>query len=273
MIAWTVSVYLSGGSSGERNEKDRHIVDGTGQQRTILGLSGDKLCSAAHHAVGLAGLRSFRVRVVPRQVGYQVDRLTAAKVPKLPWDKHFTRGEGRQVLGDVNSGPIHFQQFDLLRFLAGAEDDPERRQLVRLALVLVEPSEIKLHLALFEHVRIAHQQVGQVIPDNHVIVMNLNGLLLSNFEPSLPELVCPERLWWGMNEGHSRRLPHRHLGDRNISSNSIMSESCFVHDRGRLTSATRLARRDNRCGLTLTLRDSVYHPSRRRGAPQLPRPG
>jgi hypothetical protein len=32
-----------------------------------------------------------------------------------------------------------------------------------------------------------HKQVGQVIPDNHVIVMDLNGLLLSNFEPSLPE--------------------------------------------------------------------------------------
>jgi hypothetical protein len=245
-------------------------VDGTGQQRTILGLSGDKLCSAAHHAVVF--LTSWRLGITRRNALFQLaPGPFCGKVQLLAED--FTRGEGRQVLGDVNSGPIHFQQFDLLRFLAGAEDDPERRQLVRLALVLVEPSEIKLHLALFEHVRIAHQQVGQVIPDNHVIVMNLNGLLLSNFEPSLPELVCPERLWWGMNEGHSRRLPHRHHGDRNISSNSIMGESSFVHDRGRLTSATRLACRDNRCGLTLTLRDSVYHPSRRRGAPQLPRPG
>jgi hypothetical protein len=113
MIALTVSVYLPGGSSGERNEKDRQIVDGTGQQRTILGLSGDKLCSAAHHAIVF--LTSWRLGITRRNALFQLaPGPFCGKVQLLAED--FTRGEGRQVLGDVNSGPIHFQQFDLLRF-------------------------------------------------------------------------------------------------------------------------------------------------------------
>jgi hypothetical protein len=42
----------------------------------------------------------------------------------------------------VDSRPVQLQQLDLFRLLPRAEDDPQGRQLIRLALVPVEPAEI-----------------------------------------------------------------------------------------------------------------------------------
>lgn len=62
----------------------------------------------------------------------------------------FEHGTWRQlgeVLGDVDPTRVEVEDLDGLALLACAKDDPERRLLRRLALVLVEPAQVQLHLA------------------------------------------------------------------------------------------------------------------------------
>src|SRR3546814_20610849 len=62
-----------------------------------------------------------------------------------PLHQHAPRRQGGQVLGDVDARLVQLQQFDLLALLASAKDDPQRGGFLRLAFVLVQPAQIKLH--------------------------------------------------------------------------------------------------------------------------------
>jgi hypothetical protein len=48
----------------------------------------------------------------------------------------------------MDAGSIEFQQLDLLRARSGAEDNTQRRSFLPFPLILRQPAEIELHLAL-----------------------------------------------------------------------------------------------------------------------------
>jgi len=61
--------------------------------------------------------------------------------------EEFARRKGGQILSDVDTALVEFEQFDLLFLLPGAEDKAERRFFVGLLLVFREPAEVEFHLA------------------------------------------------------------------------------------------------------------------------------
>ena len=85
---------------------------------------------------------------------------------------------------------------DLLSLLAGAKDDPQRRGFFRLPFVLVQPAQVKLHLAFISRLELAdfqlhlHQSPQRAIVEKQVkveiLVLNRDALLPSTREKPAP---------------------------------------------------------------------------------------
>ena len=73
--------------------------------------------------------------------------------------QYLGRGQDCQIFGHVDAGSIEFQQFDLLGIFAGTEDDAEWKVLFGFPLVLRQPAEVKLHLALVFGLEVALLQL------------------------------------------------------------------------------------------------------------------
>ena len=73
--------------------------------------------------------------------------------------EQFARGQGGQVLGDVDAGLAEFEEFDLLLLFSGTENDAKRRFFAWLLLVFGEPAEIEFHLAFVVGFEVAELEV------------------------------------------------------------------------------------------------------------------
>lgn len=81
-----------------------------------------------------------------------------------------TRRQGGQVLGNMDARLVQFQQLDLLTLLAGAENDPQRRGFFRLPLVLVQPTQVKLHLPFVRGLELTDLQFDGHQPAQFAVV-------------------------------------------------------------------------------------------------------
>lgn len=74
----------------------------------------------------------------------------------------------RENLGPIrrhlNATTIEIQQFDRLLPLSGAKDQPNRRFLIRFALVAIKPVRIQLHLSLIAGLELADLQFDRHQP-------------------------------------------------------------------------------------------------------------
>ena len=104
--------------------------------------------------------------------------------------QHFSRWQVGQVLGHVDARLVLLQQFDLLALLAGAQDDPQGRSFFRLPLVLVQPTQVKLHLSCVRCLELADLQFDGHQPPQfavvekqievEILVIDLDTLLAGN---------------------------------------------------------------------------------------------
>jgi hypothetical protein len=85
----------------------------------------------------------FDVRAVQRWMGTQVDRDDVALPPRAS-----------EVLGNTNFTLAQLEQFHLLLVLRTTENQSNRRGLgVMVALLLVQPAKVQLHLRRFQTAR------------------------------------------------------------------------------------------------------------------------
>ena len=98
----------------------------------------------------------------------------------------------------MDAGLIQFQQLNLLAVFTGAEDDAQRWRFVRLLLMLGQPAQVKLHLALvgcFEFAEFqfdGHQSFQATVVEQQVdveiVVVDLQTFLASDKSEPCPQL-------------------------------------------------------------------------------------
>ena len=102
--------------------------------------------------------------------------------------QQLSRGEFRQVLGNLDAALIELQEFDVPLGLVGTQNEPQRRLLARLHLVFFQPPQVELHLPLVGRPETAELEVdGYQPPQAAVIEQQVEVVILVvNSNPLLP---------------------------------------------------------------------------------------
>ena len=133
------------------------------------------------HLMKYSPLISINLSVNNSEISYTSVLFPAAVFQPLarPFDgvvefllQHGLRWQFGEVLGDVDTAGVEFQQFDLLLLFAAAGDDAQRRGFAGLLFVFGQPAQVELHLAFVFGFEITQFQFNHHQPFEAAVVDN-----------------------------------------------------------------------------------------------------